>query len=57
MKKMKFTYNEFEIITIIERENTKLSQRDLSKLSNLSLGTVNKVISTLLENNNEPTDI
>lgn len=47
---MKFTYNEFEIITIIERENTKLSQRDLSKLSNLSLGTVNKVISTLLEN-------
>ena len=47
---MKFTYNEFEIITIIEREQTKLSQREISKLSGLSLGTVNKVISTLLEN-------
>lgn len=47
---MKFTYNEFEIITIIEREKTKLSQREISKLSGLSLGTVNKVISTLLEN-------
>ena len=47
---MKFTYNEFEIITIIEKEKTKLSQRELSKLSGLSLGTVNKVISTLLEN-------
>ena len=47
---MKFTYNEFEIITIIEREKEKLSQREISKLSGLSLGTVNKVISTLLEN-------
>lgn len=47
---MKFTYNEFEILTIIEREKTKLSQREISRLSNLSLGTVNKVISTLLEN-------
>lgn len=47
---MKFTYNEFEIITIIEREKTKLSQREISKLSGLSLGTVNKVISALLEN-------
>lgn len=46
---MKFTYNEFEIITIIEREKTKLSQREISKLSGLSLGTVNKVISVLLE--------
>ena len=47
---MRFTYNEFEIITIIEREQTKLSQREISKLSGLSLGTVNKVISSLLEN-------
>lgn len=46
---MKFTYNEFEIITIIEREKTKLSQRKISKLSGLSLGTVNKVVSSLLE--------
>ena len=46
---MKFTYNEFEILTIIEREKIKLSQRDISKLSKLSLGTVNKIISTLFE--------
>ena len=47
---MKLTYNEFEILTIIERENTKLSQREISKLSGLSLGTVNKIISSFLEN-------
>ena len=46
---MKFTYNEFEILTIIEREKIKLSQREISKLSNLSLGTVNKTIAILLE--------
>lgn len=47
---MKFTYNEFEILTTIEREKIKLSQREISKLSGLSLGTVNRVISTLQEN-------
>lgn len=47
---MKFTYNEFEIITIIEREKKKLSQREIAKLSGLSLGTVNKVVSSLIEN-------
>lgn len=47
---MKFTYNEFEILTIIERENIKLSQREIAKLSELSLGTVNKVITTLYDN-------
>ena len=46
---MKFTYNEFEILTIIEREKVKLSQREIAKLSNLSLGTVNKTISMLLD--------
>jgi len=47
---MKFTYNEFEILTIIEREKVKLSQRDIAKLSELSLGTVNKVVTTLFDN-------
>lgn len=46
---MKFTYNEFEVLIIIEREKVKLSQREISKLSNLSLGTVNKIVSSLLE--------
>lgn len=46
---MKFTYNQFEILTIIEREKNKLSQREISKLSNFSLGKVNKTISELLE--------
>lgn len=45
---MKLTYNQFEILTIIEREKNKLSQRNLAELSNLSLGTVNKIISELL---------
>lgn len=48
---MGITYNEFEILTIIEREKNKLSQRKISELSNLSLGTVNKTITTLLKQN------
>lgn len=46
---MRFTYNQFEILTIIEREKNKLSQREIAKLSGLSLGTVNKVVSELFE--------
>lgn len=45
---MKFTYNQFEILTIIEREKNKLSQREIAKLSGFSLGTVNKIISELV---------
>lgn len=48
---MELTYNQFEILTIIEREKNKLSQRNLADLSNLSLGTVNKVISELSNEN------
>lgn len=47
---MKLTFNEFEVLTKIERENKKLSQRDISGLTELSLGTINKVISNLYEN-------
>lgn len=42
------TYNQFEILVVIEREKCRLSQRDIAKYSNLSLGTVNKVVSELL---------
>lgn len=45
---MALTYNEFEILTVIEREKTKLSQRTISELVNLSLGTVNKIVTKLL---------
>ncbi len=46
---MNITYNEFEILTCIEKENRELSQREISKATNLSLGTVNKTITNLLE--------
>lgn len=46
---MNITYNEFEILTCIEKENRELSQREISKATNLSLGTVNKTIINLLE--------
>lgn len=46
---MKLTYNQFEILTIIEREKEIMSQREIAKLSGFSLGTVNKVITELLE--------
>lgn len=48
---MDLTYNEFEILTVIEREKNKLSQRKISELSNLSLGTVNKTITNLIDKN------
>lgn len=48
---MDLTYNEFEILTVIEREKSKLSQRKISELSNLSLGTVNKIVSTFANDN------
>ena len=47
---MKLTYNQFEVLTTIERNKEKMSQRELSKETNLSLGTINKIISELLEN-------
>lgn len=46
---MNITYNEFQILTYIEKENRELSQREISKATNLSLGTVNKTITNLLE--------
>lgn len=48
---MKLSQNQFEILVIIEKEKRKLSQREIAKLSKLSLGTVNSVISELLDNN------
>lgn len=45
---MALTYNEFEILTVIEREKTKLPQRKISELVKLSLGTVNKIVTKLL---------
>lgn len=47
---MQLTINQFEVLTTIEENEKKLSQRDISKETKLSLGTINKVISELLEN-------
>lgn len=47
---MQLTINQFEVLTTIEGNEKKLSQRDISKETKLSLGTINKVISELLEN-------
>lgn len=47
---MKLTYKEFQVLTIIEKNKKKLSQRDISKETDLSLGTVNKVITELFAN-------
>ena len=46
---MKLTYNQFEVLLEIERNKMKLSQRKLAKITDLSLGTVNKIVSELLE--------
>ena len=47
---MQITYNEFLVLTTIEKEKGKLSQRKLSELTKLSLGTINKIISDFLKN-------
>lgn len=44
---MKLMYNEFEVLTTIERSDKKLSQREIANYTNLSLGTINKIISEL----------
>ena len=49
MKEKMLTYNQFEVLVVIEKEKEKLSQREIAKYSNLSLGTVNKVISELID--------
>lgn len=46
---MNLTFKEFEVLTTIEREKQKLSQRKISELTKLSLGTINKVITDLYE--------
>ena len=40
---------EFNILSVIEENNKKLSQRELAKLTNLSIGTVNSTIAKLEE--------
>ena len=44
---MNLTYNEFEILRVIEFKKERLSQRKIAELTNLSLGTVNKILSDL----------
>lgn len=51
MKCMELTINQFEILTNIIVENDKLSQRRISELTGLSLGTVNKTLLELSDNN------
>lgn len=47
---MKITYNEFLILTTIEKIGESCSQRKLSELTDLSLGTVNKIVTSLIQN-------
>lgn len=53
---MKLTYNEFEVLVCIENEKKGLSQRSIADKTGLSLGTVNKTISDLMDNKYIDTD-
>ena len=47
---MSFTLNQFEVLTFIERkQDDKLTQREIAKKCNLSLGKTNKVLTELQE--------
>lgn len=43
------TNSEFEVLTVLERANEGLSQRKIAEESNLSLGTVNKILNEFIE--------
>lgn len=49
MKNKSLSFNQFEVLTTIEQSKEKLSQREIAKITNLSLGTINKIISELEE--------
>ena len=58
---MELTYNQFLILSAIEKSQKKLSQRDISNITNLSLGTVNNNIlylknEKMIDNNYNITD-
>ena len=42
--------NEFEVLVCLEKEKRNISQREISKITGLSLGTVNKSYSNLINN-------
>lgn len=48
---MEITYNQFEVLVLLERKKEKMSQRDIANEVNFSLGTVNKIISELMDMN------
>lgn len=48
---MNLTINQFEVLTKVEKCKKKLSQREIAKETDFSLGLVNKIIYELLENN------
>lgn len=45
------TYNEFKILVEAEKNKEKLSQRKISSNTNISLGTINKLLPQLIEKN------
>ena len=47
---MKLSYNEFLVLTAIEKIKISCSQRNLAELTDLSLGTINNVVSNLFKN-------
>lgn len=46
---MRLTQKEFEVLVILERERKKLSQREISRHTNLSLGTINSIMNSLFK--------
>lgn len=46
---MNLTRKQFDILTIIEENHDKLSQREISEQSGYGLGTVNKIVKELIE--------
>ena len=50
MNNSTLTRKQFEILTYLERNNGKINQRDIAEGTDMSLGSVNRTMSTLAEN-------
>lgn len=46
---MTLTHKQFDILTVMERNKNELTQREISEFSGMSLGSVNRILNTLVE--------
>ena len=49
MKDNKLSRKQFEVLTCLEKNRERITQREISKITNMSIGSVNRVVSELID--------